>query len=296
MRLRRQDGRGVGRYERKRPSPKPNFSYYSSGQKTAPAKTDRPVKLNNKPKIARLIPTIVAVAIILGSVLFSLTLSTNPVIDFVDDRQSPYRSSEEYSSKARSIIEAHFSSKTKLTINTKVIEDEIIAAFPEVSAARLRLPVLGRRPVLVLDVRSPAMIISTSARSFILDESGVAVAEMRQLSADKRSELLLLQDQTGLDIEVGKQAVTSSTVKFINQIKLQLKNADLSISQLVLPTVANELDIHINGLSYYVKTDTSADARLQAGSYLATKQHLDRQGITPKQYIDVRVEERVFYQ
>jgi hypothetical protein len=64
-----------------------------------------------------------------------------------------------------------------------------------------------------------------------------------------------------------------------------------------LPSNANELDIQIAGQPYEVKFNLHSDkAREQAGTYLATIASLQKQGITPSKYIDVRVDGRAYYQ
>ena len=65
---------------------------------------------------------------------------------------------------------------------------------------------------------------------------------------------------------------------------------------MTLPPAASELDVKIAGKPYFVKFNLQADdARRQAGTFLATQAQLQRKGITPAQYIDVRVEGRAYY-
>lgn len=274
------------------------YSYYNtySGTRGAGATPEKSIDLGAKTKHLRMLPTIIACLVIVGSILFSLTLSSRPAVSFVpSDELSPYRNEDEYIRKAQELLESSIRHRLKLSVDTDVIEHQLIEAYPEIAAAQLRLPILGRKPTLFLDIREPAMVLATNTKSFILDKSGTAVAEMRQIPTHMRQTLLVLQDESNLATEVGKQAVTSGTVQFILALQAQLAAKEVKVSQLTLPAVANELDIHIEGHTYYLKTDTSGDARLQAGSFLAVKEHLEKQGITPSEYIDVRVEEKVFY-
>lgn len=115
------------------------------------------------------------------------------------------------------------------------------------------------------------------------------------MAQEFRSGVPLIQDKSGIEIKLGQQVLPSTTVQFVKQTYDQLAATQLKASGFVLPVSINELDIYIEGLPYFIKTDTSGDARLQIGSFLATKNHLEKQGIAPKEYIDVRVEEKVFY-
>ncbi len=271
------------------------FSYYNTRASAAAVpRAEKNSDLRTYTKRLRLLPTIVAAAVIVGSILFSLTLSSSVAVQYISDVPS-YRTEHAYSDKMAELLQAHIGSRTKVTINTDAVETAFLEAFPEVAAVQIRLPVLGRKPTVILDVRRPALILAAQTKSFILDDTGTAIAEMRQLPIEDRQDLLVLQDQSGLGIEVGSQAVTSGTVAFIQILQIQLAAQGLVIDQLTLPTVANELDIRLEGTAYYVKTDTSGDARLQAGTFLAVRDHLAGQGAAPAEYIDVRVEERAYY-
>jgi uncharacterized Ntn-hydrolase superfamily protein len=55
------------------------------------------------------------------------------------------------------------------------------------------------------------------------------------------------------------------------------------------------LHLRIEGKAYLVKFNLRGDAREEAGAFLAVKQHLERAGKTPEQYIDVRVDNKTYY-
>lgn len=288
------DRRSEGR--RRKPDmqrrPRSALNYYS-GNKSEPRLPAAP-----KPGLrmrARLLPSVVAAAVIIGSLLYSMTISTTPNVTTLTDTGSPYRELEAYADKADELLSSSLLNKTKLTVNSSKFEGKMLEAFPEVSAVALRLPVIGRKPTLVLDIKPPALVLTTNRRSLVLDNSGMAVADLRQLPDGVRQTLPVLQDQTDLEIAIGKQAITSNTVAFVESLTTQFEAKDLKITQLSLPSAANELDIRIEGVPYYIKTDTTGNARLQAGSFIAVYEQLKRQGITPKEYVDVRVEEKAFY-
>jgi hypothetical protein len=69
----------------------------------------------------------------------------------------------------------------------------------------------------------------------------------------------------------------------------------MQIESLTLPSGLSELDVRIKGQGYYVKFNLLGDGREEAGAYLALKSHLDAGHITPRQYIDVRVEGKGYY-
>lgn len=268
------------------------FSYYSSDNPVQPGRVERKGLRPSTFKRVRLIPTYLALVAIFGSIVYSTTLSTTPTIVFAGD-PSPFRSTAEYKSLAEKILASSLLNHSKLTINTSSINNSFLAQAPELDAAKLVLPIIGRRPTLTLHARQPALILATKTNALIIDESGKAVSDARQLPSSLREGLLTLQDDSGLEVHSGDQAVTKETVQFILEANRQLKSKNLAIERLTLPVTPNEVDIHIQGLKYYVKADVTADVRVQIGSFLAVKDKLGSK--PPGEYMDVRVEEKVFY-
>lgn len=287
-------GRGPER-EVMNPRRTPITSYYSGGRTATDLDRNRLKTPRSYGRIIRLLPSIIAVLVIVGSIFFSLTLSTKPSVEIVGDGSFMYREPGEYADVVADIMNRSFMNKTKLTARTDKLEQELLDQFPELRAAALRLPVLGRKPTLVIDVSSPYLLLASQTQSFVLDKNGFAVAEVKQLAQEYRTNIPLVQDKSSIEITLGRQILPSSTVQFIRHANDQLTAAGLKASSYVLPTSVNELDIFVEGLTYFVKTDTAGDVRLQLGGFLATKNHLEKQGITPAEYIDVRVEEKVFY-
>lgn len=285
---------------RKRPETSPRrskaFSYY--GNTTYEKKSrdiEKTVDLSNVGKRLRILPTLIAALVIVISLLINLTLSSRPSVDTIKEEASAYRPLDEYADAAEKIIGNKFSNLTKLTINVREIEESLMAQFPELSAAKLSLPVIGRMPKLVVDISSPAILLSNNGKVYVLDGKGLVVSNANALSAESKAGLSVLRDLSEIPLEIGKQAVTSGTVKFIKTVKAQLIEKGLIITELTLPALANELDVRIDGVDYFIKMDISGDARKQTGSYLAVKGSLESKGIKPSEYIDVRAGEKVFY-
>jgi preprotein translocase subunit SecF len=274
--------------------PKPAFSYYAADQPQT-IKDSVKGRRSNEIKHAtmsrlRIAPTLFAAVVILISVIYSTTLSSQAQIKFAGDSNT-YHALSDYKYGVELALSSSFFNSSKLTINTHKTELAILKYFPELDAAHVSLPIIGRRPTVVLHARMPAMILTTSSNEYIIDMSGKIVATTKQLSSSQRDKLFTVQDQSGLELHPGAQAITAGTTAFIINVRTQLKDKKQDISQIVLPPIPNVVNFYIKDQRYYIKTDSSGDARLQAGSFLAVKDS----GIRPNEYVDVRVEEKVFY-
>lgn len=244
----------------------------------------------------RKIGVLFIISIFLFGLFWQLTLSRSAHVNFFEADASPFRSIEEYQSKINEILSRDLSSSTKFTINSASLESEIEKAFPEVDGVVIRLPVVGRTPYVTLAIRQPVLKVVTKTNATVLvDNNGLVVGNLSSIQSKTIQDLPTVIDQSGLEVILGKQILTTETVKFISETKAQFEAKSINISKLVLPSRVNGLDVYPEGNVYFIKMDSSGDARLQAGTYLALIAHLDSKGLHPKEYIDVRVEERAFY-
>jgi hypothetical protein len=273
--------------------PSATFSYYAG---EAPRKQDsvRARQSDSKRQVffrrLRLMPTVIALLVIGLSVVYGTTLSTVPNVRFVGG-SSPYRTVQAYAGGIETVLNSSFLNRSKLTINTTSTAAKITQIYPEVDVATISLPIIGRRPTINMHVRQPALMLTTATNAFVVDDAGKVVAETRQLPSSVLDDLMTAQDQSGLNLRVGDQAVTSETVSFLTSLKAQLEAKQLRIDHLVLIGGGYEADVYLKDIAYFIKTDSSGDARLQVGAFLAARSN----GASPEEYMDVRVEEKVFY-
>lgn len=243
---------------------------------------------------------ILLIAIIIG-IFSGLSLSTNPRIIPLSSASSHYflHTNAAYQQAAASILSRSLWSRNKITVSTSGLSQKLKAQFPELASVSVTLPLLGHRPVVYILPNQPTFILSAANGSFVLDQKGTVLLPTTQLPANAQLNLLVLTDQTSLKASVGHQALTSSDVAFTQAVVGQLQAHKLAITSLTLPANASELDVRLNGQPYFVKFNLHAsldDARQQAGAFIAVKNKLDGQRITPGQYIDVRVDGRAYYQ
>jgi len=273
--------------------PRAAFSYYAGD---APRKQD-PLKTRarNEQKQAfvkrlRALPTLIAIGAIGLSIVYSTTLSTTPGLKYAGD-PSPYHSTAYYKKNIEKVLGSSLWNRSKLTINTGSTEAALLKLYPEFDVATVSLPVVGRRPTVTVHVRQPALLLAASTNVFVIDTSGKVVATAQELLSSTREKLATIKDQSGLKIEPGTQALTTDTVRFILNAQAQFKDKGLLVTEITLPATPNEVDFRIKDTGYFIKTDASGDARLQLGAYLAARE----KGLSANEYVDVRVEEKVFY-
>ena len=283
----------------------PVFSYYnnrpSDTASTKQRKRSLAVATRSRASILHhlhRLPTYIAVLLIGGSIIYATTLDTQPkvLLGKSPDSNTLLRSSATYQSAIAKILDNSIFSQNKLSINTESIAKQIQTAFPEIQEATVSIPLVGRRPIIGLNPAEPAIIFSNSSGSYIMASDGRILIRTADLASNNKvPKLPAVQDDSNIAVEQGKQALPKEDVTFITTVLFQLSSKSITPEVIKLPAVPNELHVKIAGAGYYIKFNIVGDARVQVGAYLAVKNRLQSQNTSPSEYIDVRVEDRVYY-
>lgn len=243
------------------------------------------------------IPTIISLVIVVLCFGYILSLSQNPKIIIVNQQeeatQSLLRPIETYQEAGKKILQKSPLNKTKLLINTSGVQRDIQEQFPEVSKATISLPLINRRPVIYLQITQPVLLLRYGSDTYALDDQGRII--MKGDSTLPHSELAVVEDQNSTQPEVGKAFLPSNQIAFMQEVSSQLKAKGINNFSFTLPPLANEVYVKPAEQPYYIKMTFSNDARTQVGTYLAVRQKLEADKIAPREYVDVRVDERAYY-
>jgi hypothetical protein len=280
------------------------FSYYANRAPRAgtpsrdmQAQQEKPERIRPKRNWTKAAPNIIIAGGVLVLAVFSLQLNANVHIKTTDgnDANVFLRDESTYQAAASEAF-AHALNRNKLTVNTDDIAAQLTRQFPEIDAASVSLPFFGNRPTVYIQAAQPTLILSTQSNGlYVLDGSGRALIAGTQAASLDRLKLPVVADESGLAIRTGKVALPKATVQFIDEVVYQLRQKDITITSLTLPAGTSELHVKMDGVGYFVKFNLYGDAREEAGALIALKQQLEKSKKTPKEYIDVRVEGRVYY-
>lgn len=278
------------------------FSYYASRSRTEmnTGRQDNAAVKKNKFRLAgrRARAVFVLCAVVMGAGLL-LWVEDKPNIEVVSqtpNTPSLLQKPAVYQKAGQEMLNESPMNRLKLTVNTNALENKLKQRFPEINEVAITMPVTSRRLLFKIQPATPAFVIdSRGQESFIIDGRGVAVVKAANVPSLARLKLVIVNDESGLDINIGKPVLPGESVDFISGVIGQLKAQNLEPASLILPTVANELHIRLAGEGYLVKFNMAGDARLQSGAFVAVKKKLAAENKKPAEYIDVRVNDKVFY-
>lgn len=285
----------------RRPYARPNlapatFSYHANRSTGIVQSQERNIAVASRGKRIHWsqMPTIMATAAILVAVVYSTTLGSRARVSIIDQNSATLlRPTATYESATNALLKSSFWNGSKLTVDTVKIGGKLQEQFPELTEVSMTIPLLGRQPTLQLVAELPVLLVNVDGIDYYVSSSGRAV--MRVQDAAERPSVPRLVDQVGLSAKVGEQLLPRDTIGFTKEIMRQMSAKQVTVDELILPAIPNELHVKVSGQQYYIKFATLGDARLQAGTYLAVANHLRDSNTTPREYVDVRVEERAFY-
>lgn len=249
----------------------------------------RYVWLRRLPNLATLLAIIVAAA-------FCLQLRGQAKIETVGTPEGKLflRDPRAYDQAVQSAFEP-WANHNKLTINTDKISSDLRRQFPELQVVSVSLPLLGNQPTVYLQPAIPKLILVGRSGMYVLDVNGRALIAGNQVAKLPELHVPAVNDQSGIPLEAGNIALPRATVRFITEVVGQLSAKQLTISSMILPTGTNELHVQLERVGYTVKFNLHGDAREETGAFLAVKQHVEASRKLPREYIDVRVENKAYY-
>ena len=234
--------------------------------------------------------------LVVGFILFVgylCTLKDAPLIT-INGKNGLLRQPSEYQQSFNAILRSSIFNKSKFTINTSNLSRAIQEKHPEIGSATVVIPFFSRQPKVVITSIKPAFILNSKNDSYMIDEYGVAVARVQDVQNIAGLDLVTITDEAGIQIEQGKPVLSQEQTNFIREVISQLSLAGKKVMTISIPVSAYDIKVQLKDVKYYVKMNMQGDARAQAGKYIATEKELSQTKKTPIEYIDVRVDERVY--
>lgn len=248
-----------------------------------------------KPPKVKHLPWLVLVIIIVSGIIFTLTVDSSVQITTKSSDALFLRDKTTYQSTADQFISSSPINRLKLTFDSQGLIDNLKKQFPELSAVSVNLPVIARRPTVVIQTTKPGFILNSGQNSYVIGANGVALLDVRDVDHISKLGLRTVSDESNIALVVGKPALPQEQALFISNVVEQLEKQGYEIQSLTIPKSPYDLHVKLVGHRYYIKFNVLEDAKQQAGTYIALIQRLEKEQKIPNEYIDVRIGERVFY-
>ncbi|MDQ2973001.1 MAG: hypothetical protein M3Q79_00785 [bacterium] len=274
----------------------PIFRYYSGST----PKSDKPLErkpkrhtLNRKSFLSNIslqsVPMILLGIFVGGVFLFNLYVNDYPTIKY-SSKDTLIKSEDHYREGIIKSLQQSVTNKTKLTINSSRLENDIKAEFPEMTVINLSIPLIGNQPVIGVQFARPVFVVKARNGDFIVGQNGKVLDSTRSFG----SELMTVVDVSGIDYQLGQRVFIPKDIEFIEYIVSEVSAQSLEISEFTVGVSPRDIVIRLDSEPYKIKLNFEHDPRSQLGSLWAVRQQLANERKTPAEYIDVRLGDRVF--
>lgn len=268
------------------------LNYYRSTKPADASPFQRRSRTKKRGWPARFMDWLIITAAAAG-LAYSLILRPQPIMAV---NSSAYHPTEVYLAAASDSLKS-LKNRNKLTIDQDNLESLLKSKFPEIRQADIDVPLFGRSPTVRLDIAMPSLLLrginGTPAKDLVVDAKGTVIGEAAGFKAVKGLPTII--DEGGISASPGQSVLSSSEVNFILSLLTQINQAKVPIASVTLPRLAQQLDLRTTDRTYYVKFYLNGDVLIQVGQFLAARQNFDASQKQPLQYLDVRVNGKVFY-
>lgn len=234
--------------------------------------------------------------LILALLVVNITLSGTSIR--VKGSSYPYRTNEQYQAIINEVLDSRTAFQTKATLSSSSLEAEIRKRSPEVDTATAIIPLAGRRLQVILDVASPLVRLQTgSSKLAVVSSAGIVTHEDASAAINSTFSQLPSLSMVGLTPKVGEQILTQDEAALLQLLTSEFDGSETfrpAVQSLEFDVQKREIKARFKDKQFYAKITPEEEGRLQVGALVKTLKSLTEQSALPSEYVDVRVEDRVF--
>ncbi|MFH1088645.1 MAG: cell division protein FtsQ/DivIB [Patescibacteria group bacterium] len=161
-----------------------------------------------------------------------------------------------------------------------------ILDLAQIKAVSFHKDIREHKLQIIVDEHETSLIWQTNGERFLVNRAGVVYD-----TASPESPLTVVEDLKNVPVDLKQQILTTDFIEFVNFVSANLsRKTPLNIRQIVVPETTFELEVVTNeNWKIIFDTTKSADTQLNNLSKIL------KAGAQPRQYVDLRILDRVYY-
>lgn len=251
-------------------------------------RTDYSLPENKSPDFKKYLRPIVILSIVLVIIYLVFFSKVFHVSEIKVEGKTTLPASE-IISQTYMAIDSSVMGKNILFLNTNHVADYISNQNYQFSEVRVERDFITGLKVIVKE-KQPSIIWQTGASSYVLSDDGRAITD----SHSNYSDLPTIKDSANLPVKLGDKVAPANFVKFVLDMLKGLNDRGIAVVDMEVPETTSEIYARTNK-NYLIKFDTNRDIHSQLSSLDSVIKTISSQNKKPSEYIDLRIEGRVFY-
>lgn len=199
------------------------------------------------------------------------------------------KEASKYAGILQDYLDARPLERLRFMLNYSSLHSFFLENAPEVKNIRLDGAGIASATV-KLTFRSPVVQWSSRNKDYFVDDNGVTFEKVFTEPPKLR-----VKDKSGIPATAGQEVINRRFLSFIGQIIRDFRDNNLAVSEVILPKdTVRQVAIVLEGRKYRIKMTTDREAEAQVSQAIKAIDYISRRRLSPS-YIDVRVDQRVFY-
>jgi len=267
------------------------ISSYRPGNNEQPSvSSERQVLWQSRHRRRRVLSHVITGIIIISLVLVLLwQLSVDVVVKTTSPINEDQR--QEYLATLNDYYETRPFERLRFLTNRGDLAEHFLAEVPEVKAVDVVSGNQFMTSQLQLTFRQPVVQWSLSGQTYFVDESGIIFEENYFENPS-----VIVKDQSGIDAQVGQEVVNRRFLTFVGQAVALLKKDKLIVTEIILPPeTVRQVDFALKNRSFAIRMTVDRNVVSQVDQAVSAVKYIDTHKKRVGQYLDVRVNQRVFY-
>ena len=170
------------------------------------------------------------------------------------------------------------------------LRDYISTQHPSLAKIDLSSRLFGPDLVLNLEGRQAVGQWVSSDQRLLVDSEGVVYR------GQKLADHIRIIDDSGISVSPGDQVLDPQSIQYMLDTRFELAKLDLVMQSVTIESAPRQISVSLANKPYDLKLSTSRALSGQIDELKDVLKFIERRDIKINQYIDLRVEDRAFYQ
>ncbi|HBO60498.1 TPA: hypothetical protein DD449_02355 [Candidatus Berkelbacteria bacterium] len=180
-----------------------------------------------------------------------------------------------------------YKSKNIFSVSAKDIEEYLLEKNSQFSSVEVTLGIPSTLRI-KFNERQPVLVWQSNGKNYLVDESAIAFKETDNASPD----LILVTDNKNVPVSLPSRIVNSNFIDFLKNAKMKIGKLNLAITKFEVNETTFQVDAATDkNIKIFFDTTKSITDQIDAAQKVYEEK---KNEIT--QYMDVRVEGKVYYQ
>ncbi len=241
--------------------------------------------IKQRRKLSGVLLSLIAVACAIALLLAQLIVN----IDVLTTSAKSSSQADLYVRKANDYFNDHPLERLLFVLNYSSLNEYFLEHAPEIQSVRFESSgLISTKMKLVF--RQPVIKWSTGGHEYFVDNNGVTFN--RNYFDDPE---IAVDDQSGIPTSAGQEVLNKPFLSFIGQSIAKIKDKGYTVTGVILPAdTVRQVTFSLDGQRPVIRMTLDRGVDAQVSQALRAIEYFGSNGTSPE-YIDVRVDQRVFY-